>query len=62
MATGSLVALSPQRMISCYKPNEWGCMGGYLDETFKYLETDGTVPEQCQPYTSGDYDNTKFIA
>ena len=53
MATGSLVILSPQYMINCLTPSEFGCSGGYLDQTFWWLESDGTVLDSCQPYTSG---------
>lgn len=50
--TNSYVELSPQYIVSCDKSN-YGCDGGYLDLTWKFLSREGTVSEQCAPYTSG---------
>ena len=54
MRTGKNIDLSPQKLISCHETVDWGCDGGYLDETFWYLESDGTVLNSCMPYSSGN--------
>eukprot|EP00347_Sterkiella_histriomuscorum_P016046 403354695 len=46
--------LSPQNLISCFNSASWGCDGGYIDQTFLYLEMMGVNTEQCMPYKSGD--------
>jgi cathepsin B len=45
--------LSPQDMVSCDISNK-GCNGGWLDNAWRFLESDGIVAEECIPYTSGD--------
>jgi len=45
MITGKNIDLSPEKLITCHETESWGCEGGYLDETFWYLESDGTVLE-----------------
>lgn len=44
--------LSPQDMVSCDK-QDMGCMGGYLDRSWNYLQNTGIVTDACMPYTSG---------
>jgi cathepsin B len=46
------VILSPQDMVSCDRSN-YGCQGGYLTNTWRYLENTGVVSDQCLPYKSG---------
>jgi len=52
------VDLSEQFIVSCGM--EWmpdgilGCDGGYFDSTFEFIQTYGSIPESCFPYTSGD--------
>ncbi len=48
----TIVNLAPQNILSC-DPNSYGCNGGYLDKTFDFLRTTGTIEESCFPYTSG---------
>jgi len=50
------VDLSEQFIVSC--GSEWtsgilGCDGGYFTSTFNFIETYGSIPEACFPYTSG---------
>eukprot|EP01027_Heterolobosea_sp_BB2_P020372 GEZU01029069.1.p1 GENE.GEZU01029069.1~~GEZU01029069.1.p1 ORF type:complete len:324 (+),score=120.08 GEZU01029069.1:250-1221(+) len=46
------VVLSPQALVSCDTGN-YGCNGGYLDETWQYLVETGVPSEDCVPYVSG---------
>jgi cathepsin B len=47
------VILSPQYLVSCDKVDK-ACQGGMLDETWNFLETQGTVTDSCFSYKSGD--------
>jgi len=47
------VVLSPQYLVSCDQGN-YGCMGGYLDVAWEFMETTGTVTDDCYKYTSGE--------
>lgn len=44
--------LSSQDLVSCDTGN-YGCNGGYLDETWDYIQRSGIVTEACWPYSSG---------
>lgn len=50
------VILSAQDMVSCDK-HDYGCSGGYLDKSWKYLIQEGIVTDECYPYTSGSGDS-----
>ncbi|CDW72069.1 cathepsin b [Stylonychia lemnae] len=54
--------LSPQNLVSCYNPTDWGCDGGYVDETFKHLEDAGVNTDDCMPYQSGNGTNVQCPA
>ena len=47
------VVLSPQYLVSCDK-NESGCEGGFLEDTWAFLEKEGIVTDKCFSYKSGD--------
>jgi len=49
IAQNSLVTLSPEYMVSCYK-NLYGCDGGYVDLVYEDMRDIGTVVETCMPY------------
>lgn len=51
-ATGSIVDLSPQWLVSCDRLDH-GCNGGGIAEPFTWMKTKGVVLETCMPYTSG---------
>lgn len=53
IATGNLVELSEQDLVSCERDN-YGCQGGYLDRAWRYLVNNGIVDDQCYPYVSGN--------
>jgi C1A family cysteine protease len=52
VATGSLVSLSEQQLVSCSTRNN-GCNGGSMDLAFKYTESSPLETEANYPYTSG---------
>lgn len=45
--------LSPQHLVSCDMGN-FGCQGGYLGETWSYMNAHGVMTEECYKYHSGD--------
>ena len=47
------IVLSPQYLVSCDK-NERECKGGFLDDTWAFLEKQGVVSDKCFPYKSGN--------
>lgn len=49
---GSFPILAPQDLVSCDHSN-YGCRGGYLTNTWQYLENYGIVTDKCMPYVSG---------
>jgi cathepsin B len=51
---GPNVVLSPQDLVSCDKPQNYGCEGGYLNLAWEYMQTAGVVSDMCYPYTSGN--------
>lgn len=51
------VVLSPQWLVSCDGTNS-GCGGGVLPVAWKYLESHGVPLESCDPYKSGDNDES----
>ncbi|KAH1028829.1 hypothetical protein HUJ05_002157 [Dendroctonus ponderosae] len=54
-----LVSLSEQQLIDCTTNINAGCDGGYLEETFPYVQQTGLVSESSYPYTERD-GNCKF--
>ena len=40
-------------MVSCDSTN-YGCGGGYIENTWEWLESTGIVTDSCLPYTSGE--------
>lgn len=53
IATGKLLSLSEQQLVSCDKASI-GCKGGYQDKAFDHLKTVGQALESEYPYVSGD--------
>lgn len=52
VATGTLVSLSEQELVSC-DGSEYGCGGGLMDQAFKFIEENGICTEEADPYVSG---------
>ncbi|CAH1124318.1 unnamed protein product [Ceutorhynchus assimilis] len=52
--TGKLVALSEQQLIDCTTDLNYGCEGGYLDQSFPYVEEKGLQSEESYPYEAED--------
>jgi len=46
------VVLSPQYVLSCDK-SDMCCDGGYIDRSWNFMVSTGTVTDQCWPYESG---------
>ncbi|XP_066141224.1 uncharacterized protein [Euwallacea fornicatus] len=65
-SSGTLVSLSEQQLVDCTKDFNYGCDGGFLDQTFTYIETNGLESEADYPYTAEDgqcqYDASKVVA
>ena len=51
------LVLSPQWLVSC-DPSNYGCGGGYLNLAWEYMATNGVPLETCDPYSSGDNDES----
>jgi cathepsin B len=51
------VVLSPQWLVSCDSTN-YGCGGGYLNLAWAYMASHGVPLDSCDPYTSGDNDES----
>jgi len=51
-ASGNLVSLSEQQLVSCDNVDN-GCGGGLMDNGFKFVEGGGLCTESAYPYTSG---------
>jgi cathepsin B len=54
---GVNIVLSPQWLVSCDTTN-YGCGGGILPYAWKYLASHGVPADSCDPYTSGDNDES----
>mmetsp|Transcript_45482 Transcript_45482/g.106349 ORF Transcript_45482/g.106349 Transcript_45482/m.106349 type:complete len:402 (+) Transcript_45482:1425-2630(+) len=52
VATGTLLSLSEQELVSC-DGSEYGCGGGLMDQAFKFVEENGICTEEEDPYSSG---------
>ena len=56
-AAKTLVVLSPQWLVSCDKTNH-GCGGGNLKDAWAYMVSNGVPLDSCDPYSSGDNDES----
>ena len=50
IATGELLSLSEQQLVSCSHNGNLGCMGGMMDRAFKWIETNPLETEADYPY------------
>jgi C1A family cysteine protease len=57
IATGDLLSLAEQQLVSCSTQNS-GCNGGLMDYAFEYTKTHPQVLESQYPYTSGTFGRT----
>jgi len=56
-STGSVnVVLSPQYLVSC-DSSDYGCDGGYLANSWQFIQNTGIPTDQCYKYTSGGGDS-----
>lgn len=61
-ATGDLVSLSEQELVSCdHTGQDNGCNGGLMDTAFDYISKNGICAEKDYPYTSGEGDSGSCI-
>ncbi|XP_050298279.1 procathepsin L-like isoform X3 [Anthonomus grandis grandis] len=60
-----LVSLSEQQLVDCSTNINYGCNGGFIDDTFPYIEQYGLQSESSYPYTGVDgsckYDSSKVV-
>ncbi|KAL1509142.1 hypothetical protein ABEB36_003927 [Hypothenemus hampei] len=63
--TGNLVSFSEQQLIDCDTKLNYGCDGGYEEQTFPYVQEYGIEAESSYPYTAKDgsckYDASKVV-
>jgi len=56
-SSGSVnLVLSPQYLVSC-DSSDYGCDGGYLANSWQFLQNTGIPTDTCYPYTSGGGDS-----
>lgn len=53
IATGTLLSLSEQQLVSCDHDGDQGCKGGSMDTAFGWIKEHGICSETDYPYTSG---------
>jgi len=56
-SAAATVVLSPQWLVSC-DTTDMGCDGGTLSQVWSYLQSHGVPEDSCDPYTSGDNDDS----
>nr|AET71138.1 cysteine peptidase isoform b [Sphenophorus levis] len=65
LSTGKLTRFSEQQLVDCTTDLNYGCDGGYLDDTFPYIQTNGLELESDYPYTGYDgycsYESSKVV-
>ena len=52
LSTGTLPVLSEEDLVECDTVDQ-GCMGGLMDNAFKFVEKNGVAAEAAYPYMSG---------
>lgn len=53
IASGRLISLSEQDLVSCDEDGDEGCKGGSMDTAFGWIKKNGICSEADYPYTSG---------
>ena len=67
LATGNLVSLSEQNLVSCAHNGNLGCMGGMMDRAFTWTKSNPLETEDEYPYKgwlgsmSCNYDSSKGV-
>jgi C1A family cysteine protease len=60
------VVFAPQQLVDCDRAHDAGCYGGFMEDAFKYLESNGLEQETDYQYTAKDgtckYSETKGVA
>jgi len=52
IAGNDVGVLSPQHLVAC-DTSDYGCQGGYLSNSWAFLQRTGIPTDACDPYTSG---------